>query len=276
MLPHRISKMLIIFDAFGFSSGSTKLSNRRFSIAFSRLLNIALISFLTIFKYQYVIQFLSIFETIDMLNEIFSLSIPLYSWWLVIIDTYLQQHSHKKFWTIVEHINEWYCNQSKYNHRPYMLKFMEFFLITSSYALIMLASSVLHMSDENEDVFIAIVYVVLIKMLHMRLFYYLFCLDLVNFQLEMIDCEIKTIKICDFSQASFLSSKFKQLCEYSYCTFELVNHLNVVFGWSQVIAIPSCFYLLLTDLNWMFSFFSTISNTTFIGNQCKSQKFRHI
>lgn len=279
MLPHRISTVLIIFDAFGFNSGWTKLSNSPLSVALFRLLNILSVSFFTHYKYHFVMEYYSSFGIIDKVNEMIALSVPLYAWWLVIIDSFLQQHSHKQFWTIIQQINDRYCDQSKYNYRPYLLKFIEFFIVTSLFAIFVLASTALQSSEMFLDLLFAFAHVLLIKVLHMRIFYYLFCLDLVNFQLKVIDCEMTSIKNCDLnkmnnygtenmgqiSKMSFLSSKSKRFHEYSGCTFELVNHLNEIFGWSQVIAIPSCFYLLLTDLNWMFSFYDIIPNSTLIG-----------
>lgn len=279
MLPQHVSRILIIFDAFSFSSGSTNLSNRPLSVGFFRLLNIVLVSFFTYYKYHYVIERYSSFEIIDRVNGCLAYSVPLYAWWLVIIDSFLQQHSHQQFWAIIQQIDERYCNHSKYNHRPYMLKFIEFFLATSLYAFVTLTAAALQSAEAFPDFFFAFAHVVLIKVLHMRIFHYLFCLDLVNFHLQMIECQIKAINfhnsnvidagdsadISQMSKASFLSSKLSRFNDYSYCTFELVNHLNVVFGWSQVIAIPSCFYLLLTDLNWIFSFFEIISNAELAG-----------
>lgn len=271
----RVSRILIIFDALSFSSGLTNLSNRPIPIAFFRLLNIVLVSCFTYYKYHFVREFYSSYEIIDKVYGMLAYSVPLYAWWLVIIDSFLQQNSHKQFWTIIQQIDERYGNQSNYNHRPYMLKFIEFFLITTLFAFITLALALLHSSGAFLEIFFAFTHVVMLKVLHMRIFHYLFCLDLVNFHLQLIDCEIKSIKIYasavaieNISQASkisFLSVKFNQFYEHSYCLFELVNHLNVVFGWSQVIAIPSCFYLLLTDLNWIFSFYDIISIAKLAG-----------
>lgn len=121
--------------------------------------------------------------------------------------------------------------------------------------------------DTNLHYSTFVAYTLLYEICQLRVFYYLFCLEVVNFQLKMIDNEVETmqnalnftskkstsylIRISETSIFySFESQRLKWIREYFFRIYEMINLLNETFGWSQVAAISFCFHLLLTEIAW--------------------------
>lgn len=240
MLPNRIVRFLNFFDAFGFNSGASKLSNHRTVIGLIQILHVVIVVLLTFFQFRLIFFILTPFGIADVMNETVQYSALLYTYWLIIVDSLLQHRSHMRFWAIVEEINRNFCGQLKC-YRNYTIKLIEFHTLLAFVSLITWSSNDWTMFDAG------LAYSVLIKIVHIRMFYYIFCLDTVNFQLEMIECGVK-------------SQRLKRTREYIYNTHEMVDILNEIFGWSQVAAIPCCFYLLTTDINWVYAHGHEISN----------------
>lgn len=100
------------------------------------------------------------------------------------------------------------------------------------------------------------VYLLLMKMCELRILYYIFCLAVLHSQMETIDQEIKKNK----NNHSFWikSYGFQEIRKNSTCIYEMTNCLNKVFGLSQVAAICYGFYMVPTNLNWVYTHFEEI------------------
>lgn len=133
------------------------------------------------------------------------------------------------------------------------VKIIEFFLFASLNLLALLVSL------EMDRLMLVLPYIIIIRLCHMRLFYYLFCLEIVNFEMEAID------KILEGMQNHSNITELISIREYFHGTYEMMDALNEVFGCSMLAVILSCFYVLLADLNWFYTFYDWFSFAYVIG-----------
>lgn len=270
MLPKKIECILIFFDLFGYNTGSTILSKKQKIAFIICLVHILLSIFVTI------TQFFSIpwssYGFMEILNQCLQCSVALFTIFFTIFDAIVHRKAHKRFWIIVQCIDENY-SQSKFTFGCYFIKFVEHFSMMSLCTFLLTTIS-------NNTFFIIICVIDIIS--KVRVFYYIFCLEILYFQLKMIEIEMKIIqkslkqikqehldsmKLSKSSiHYSFELKRLKWIRGYFGCIYEMANILNDIFGWSHVAAFLFQFHQLLTDLNWMYmvdtSQFSTIQ---FIG-----------
>lgn len=256
MFPRCIVILLNFYDLFGYNSRSSSLVNYPIFMGFIRFFHISIIIFLTFIQFRLLNYSIASFGILDMVNDFVQYSAPLYTNWLIIFESIFQQHSHSRFWKIVAQINQQYRGQFEQTYRCYVFKFIEFFVCTITLFWIMFFS----MMESMETLNIVLPYLIIIQLFHIRIFYYLLCLEVVQNQLTIIEYEIKNTKY-----STNILDTGKKIREHFYRVYELVNLLNGIFGWSQVVAVPCCFYLLLTDCNWLYAHNHSIETSQTIG-----------
>lgn len=193
MLPSQVYRILVFFDAIGFN-GSTKLSERRVTTLSIYFVHISLALLLTFYKFHLVATFLSQIELSLAISEFVQYFICLCSYWLIIMDSALNQRSHVQFWAILEEIyqNNSHCIQFKFTFRIYILKFVEFFVVTISITIAICIVNGLHES------MLVFSYAILIKLCQVRAFYYIFCLEVIHLQLKIIFQQIQYFRTNSF------------------------------------------------------------------------------
>lgn len=258
MLPSRIVCLLTVFDACGFYSGSTFLSKQRKYIFLVYFVHLSMVLFLTLFFCHLMIHFYPKLGVTEAISEFLQYSIGLMTYWLIIFDSFFHRHTHRNFYEILERIYDRFY-MSKFTLRSYVMKIVEYFFITLSIVVIRLAI------NNFVNTVIDFAYAVLFKICQLRIFYYIFCLEIVHSQLKTIECELKKIQGSVVAMNSIRSRASKtsllyffelhrlQLIRRHYdCVYQMIGNLNKHFGWSNVASISYCFYLFLTDMNWFY------------------------
>lgn len=241
MLPKHIVYFLNFFDILTFNSGSSVLSNHNGIVLFIRFFHILVAVIFTIAEFKFL------FTDIYVMNGIFSTAneslqyfTALYTYWLIILESIYHASSHKQFWNGLRQIDEKFYNQSRLSFRIYLMQIIEFFAVTISHMIFGMIDLL-----QNNIIFS---YLVLARVYQIRVFYYVFCLEVVHFQLKSIEEELNEWETSNDIQLN----RLKWLREYISCVHEMTCHLNLVFGWSNVAAILCCFYYILAAMNWIF------------------------
>lgn len=262
MLPASIFKILHIFDVFGFNSGLTKFSLNPHLAQFIYIVHISMALLATLFIYS-IIEFLSSKDFIEAISELLQYLSVLITYWLIIYDAYVMRQVNKKFWNKLKWIDGHIYCQSNLCFRNFIIKFVEFFPIKICTVIITIAYNI-------DNFKIDFMYNFLFKIFEIRLFYYLFCLEIIIFQLEQIEIEIKNVssvinvpKLHSLkirkSIYTFELNRLKWVRNYVFNIHEMIVDLNRIFGWSHVATILSSFYLLLSQLNWSYVHFHEFS-----------------
>lgn len=254
--------ILHCFDVFGFNSGISYLSTNPHTIYCIYIVHVSIVTFATLFMFWMTVQYYSVMGFALATNEFGQYLICICSYWFVISESLFHRQSHRKFWLLLDHIDCHFSGQSKTQFRGYALKFIQFFLTT----LLMFA---IRMIWKIIDSKIDIMYNILFKICQIRLFYYIFCLEIVDIQLKMIEIEtynvVNLLKMkesqllsIDKSIGLFALRRLKWIREYFYCIHEMIINLNEMFGWSHVTTTLSCFFLLLSEINWTYAHFHAL------------------
>lgn len=181
----------------------------------------------------------------------------LVTYWTIIIESYAQRKIQEQFWHIFKQIDTRFHRHKNLLMKSYFLKFFEFLVV---FSIIQVALDNYFTMFHNHIVCYLFAYVVLVKMYQFRVFYYLFYIEIINSELKVIEKGIKFISKISRSYCPWLSSdkypvnSVKCLREYFRLIYELSVCINSVFGLSQFATILCCFYFVLTDLNWAYSY----------------------
>lgn len=265
MLPSQIVNVLNFFDVMGYCTGSTALTKYRQIRLLIHVMHSVFAVLFTMYMFQLSVELYQVMGLLETLNELAQYSVALNTYWLIILDSFLHRYKHRSFWMIVQLIDEHFCSQTVFL-RGYLCKIFEYFPVTliSSYLIYFLKAV-----PQVRAVFIGDT---LITICQLRVFYYLFCLEVVNWQLKMIETEVKIMKSVSPMDdkthpfREFDLKRFKWINKYYDCVMEMTELLNDIFGWSQIASILCCFYTLLTNLNWLYANLDRLSVTHSSGS----------
>lgn len=281
MLPIQIVRILNVFDGCGFNSGSSNLSKNPKSIQLICYAHITIVVILTLFKFYLIVQYYPSLRLTEAISEIVQYSTALNTCWCIVLDNILHQNEHQGFWTVLQQIDTQFCSQSRCNFRNYLIKFIEFFSMKIIIIVVTMIVSFI-------SLVINTAYFVLFTMCAIRMIYYLFCLEVVHFQLKMIENELKTMQIehiDSFDEKNsihkttrfcrFESQRFHWIRGYFHCVYRMVDFLNKSFGWSQVAGIIFCFSFVLTEFHWIYIHFNDLRLAHRIG-KCRTPQILQI
>lgn len=271
MVPNKIFRFLIFFDVCGFNTGSSQISNNRKMLYFIYFVQILLAALITIYKFYLMIYHYPLLPLAAAMSLSLQFLVPLYAYWLIIFDSILYRRVHRQFWRTLQHIDKHFHDQSSFSCWLLIAKFIELFTATT---LVISALMVIN-SNNFAQVRIVITSTFLIKICQVKLFYYIFCLEVVEFQLKMIEHELFVLKgvvnvedarkyhpllVAEISAFyTFLLRRLKWIRGYLHCVHKMINCLNEMFGFSHVAVIFFCYIFLLTDLTWCYDTFAFIS-----------------
>lgn len=275
MLPQQIYHILVFFDAFGFNSGSTHLSKYQKIIYLAHIL---LAMMFVLLEIKIIFEYYPLLALTESISEFLQYFAALSTYWLTIFDSVLQQRNHRHFWLILERIDISFCGQQSFKFRNYLVKFIVYSIKTVVVIVLRLVFSLLIIS-----VIADLAYTFLPIICEIRMFYYLFCLEVIHYQLNMVEKELivmqrsfNVIAPNQLFQCSILKAspfytlelqRLKWIRDYFHCIYTMIDLLNNIFGWSHVAAISYCFYYTLTEINWLYLNFRNISYIRNIGKR---------
>lgn len=274
MLQRQIVYILRFFDIWGYLTGFTALSNSRNGSVCVIFGHIFFAVTFTLYEFYLITELSALIGVLNTINELIQYSSALYTYWLIILDSFNYRREHKLFWTLFQRIDDCFLKQNVHLN-GYLWQFVEYVLMSVVLYLLICTSNAFPKSNS------VYVFIVLITICQIRVFYYIFCLKIVHHQLKTIENEVSMMKInlniVQMRQSHqwnvFESNRMRWVQEYHYCVSEMVELLNMCFGWSHAAAILFCFYSFATDLNWFYSNFHKYSLAQCIGKEFHNEIF---
>lgn len=274
MLPKQIDYILNFFDVFGYFTGSSSLAKYRKTQLLAFAVQISLAALSTLYQFQFAIELYELTGSLRTINEMLQYTIGLCTYWSIIFDSFLYRQKHKHFWNIFKKIDNFFCKQHICVRR-YLCEILGYFLVsTILYVLAYISCGLPHI----DGIFI---YAGLIMICHLRAFYYVFCSEIVNWQLQMIERELIILKEHSMNLVGvaatnsilhtheainlFDQKRFKWINKYYGCIVEMTELLNTIFGWSQVSSILFGFYSLLTDINYCYAYIDSFPSLGYLS-----------
>lgn len=270
MLSRRVEFIVLIFDIFGFNSGYTAFSRNNKISFIIFLFHFVIVMSLTIGFYFLTIKLKYFYDVMTLINQLIQYTSGLNAYWLVIFDSIQNRKHHQEFWKIFIKIDEYFSAQN-IQLQYFLVRFIEYF--TVSILLVCLNC----LTEAFSNSYIMFMFMTLIFASELRVFYYVFCMNILLHQLKTIENELqvmnKSSRKCFYHMNNETSSfhapyertRFKWVREYFYCVNEMSLHLNKLFGWSQLSGIFYCFYTLVTVMMWLYSGFFDKSTVKIIS-----------
>lgn len=251
MLSNRMEYMLIFFDVFGYNTGATKLSNYQRAASFILITHVLMLVYFTYAKVHLAFELLALYQILDVINFLLQFSAGLYTYWIIIFDSVLYRKDHQNFWEIISKINSLCTPQNRFTFRCYLLKLWEYFSFTIVCVVVMISESGVQLSK------IAFLYHVIVKICEVRIFYYIFCLEIFHFHLTTINNDLRKNK----KKLHFLikTHRLKWIREYYSYVHQMTSYFNEVFSWSQMAVISFCFCLICSTFNWIYVHYKDLS-----------------
>lgn len=190
MLPNRVIHILKVFNFFGYNSDATRVSKRRRILHIINLACISLAIFLCLFFFHLSNKYFSLLLLTEKVTEITQYMSTTFTFWLIILESFVCRRIHHEFWTLLRTIDACYKNQESLHFRWYLAKIIVYLLKT----IFMLITRVLLQPYSSWEV--DLVYKILFNICEIRMFNYLFCLEILHFQLKMIEEELKKASTC--------------------------------------------------------------------------------
>lgn len=186
MISRCVKGLLLFFDIFGYDSGLSKISRNRMATYCLYFVHVSIAISLTLFKI-FVVNW-AIFSIGEAISDYLQYLSALFTYWLIIFDSFYYRQAHHRFWKLFQRIDVHIHDQTKLTLAVYSLKFVEFFAITCSLLLIILIINDFYNTE------VGLVYALLMKICQIRVFYFLFCLYVIQFQLQVIEKKVDAIK----------------------------------------------------------------------------------
>lgn len=186
-------------------------------------------------------------QFIEVFNSVLQYFSALFTYWSIVIDSACFKRKHRIFWEYRTKIKKPSMNSCGFTFLCFTLKLAIYVFTT----LLCLLTFIL-VSDDSigvNTIESMLVDSLLIKIGEIRVFYYIFCVEVLFSQMKNINDNFKIKK-----RETTLSNERKTLkCIRTFhnCVYEMANLLNDVFGLSQVTGISFCFYIVFTDLNFV-------------------------
>lgn len=248
--------ILLYFDVWGFSTHykDSWCHKKNYQIIFVLHIVLASISTFVIVKFFERPNNDQLGTFTDALKLFGALTV----YWVTILELYIRQHSQRQFWHIFRKIDIKFCNHQHLRFNKYIIKmvvYMILFLVMYfNYYIILFHSSGSDLYD------FWIVHSLLQMFLRNHLFYYLFFLEFIKHQLQIIQQETK-LMIYDnrkkkFDAGSILTmfhrKRLRWIRDYYDAVHDMCNVINEIFGWSNASAIIISFGQILGDTFWFY------------------------
>lgn len=247
--------LTFFFDLWGlcteFKDSPRQLSFDRIIFVLHILLAIVFTVLTFVFLKRPVQDYLGIF------NDSVKLNSMLLVYWLSILESYSTRRTLKKFWIIVQQIDQQFCSHQFLCFKSYFVKMITYFI----FLIMFLLNYVWKISPNSDLHYFWFCFTSYQIYFNVRLFYYLFFLEFIKHELKAINQEVSAMLAClkrnklrnakDFIRI-FHRNRFKWFRQYYGCVYELSNIINSVCGVINCAAIPLPFLLLLTDVNWFY------------------------
>lgn len=262
MYPKWIFYFSRYFDLLGFCTGvSAKSSQHPKSVHFIFMFHIVQITILTVQAIEFLTRAGSSGNNkLGTINDDLKNITTLLIYWSSIFELYLKRDTQKEFWRRFNEIDEHYCS-----HRRFFLRDFVFHTIFRNLivAAVLTEYSVRVVFTKYFNVIFVefwVVFIVLTMFSLNRLFYYLFYIELILYELKMIEREVNEVvrvnrmklksrlEVHKFTK--FHRMRFEWIRQYYQLMWEMTLYVNEVFAWSNLPTILLPFQYILGDANW--------------------------
>lgn len=256
IFPNYLKILLCYFDIFGvrteFWSNFTYLK----IAGYLKIVHFLLGFLVTICVLKYLTR--GINDPLGMMNDVTKHGGSIIVFWITLIEFSVKQSIRRNFWKIFQYIDHFYRSHERFTLRKYLVKFF-FCLLAFSIAFVSyLQQIVLFTSTQYLYFYFAHLIASLVYL--NRVFYYMFCLELIRHELYTVANEIKSVfcmrRTCvlgnEYEINKANNRRFMWIRKYFQSIYDMSNLLNHSFAWSNVIVILFSLQFVAADFIWIY------------------------
>lgn len=196
--------LIKFYDFCGFHTGAINDKDRSCRLSSGRtfLIHVIWASILTCFVLTFASQPILNQEAMPYLvNMLLQLFNAIITHWVIIIESYTQRKVQRRFWQIYEHIKYHRKHCKTPMLRLYSLNLIQFFVVV---ILIQIFFLTYHMDYVVNPWYFRLAYLSSQITYQYRVFYYIFYLELIKYELKIIKSELKDIATLTHFHSTFI------------------------------------------------------------------------
>lgn len=252
--------LVCYFDVCGLSTAFRTSENYKRIVRYTSIVHFLLGFIVTILLIKYLQR--PINDPLGTLNDIIKHIGSLAVYWSTLIEFNTKHCIQNEFWQKIRKIDTLFSSHRHLSMRTYLWKF-RICLFTLLFICALYLQEIISKTGTG-FVYFWFTHFMLITTYLNRVFFYLFCMELIKFELRAIENEtkelVRTNQRGPFANAmgkcfvieKFQQRRFKWLRDYFQSVYEMCNHLSKMIGWSNVITILFSFQLIATDGLWIY------------------------
>lgn len=252
MIPKCITFLMNVFDFCGFCTQQkpSKRYQRLISIIFVLHIILAIVNTLIFIEYLNN----QTIDTLGQINDAAKFSFQLSVYWFSIWEMYSKRELQKLFFDCFRRIDIHFNDHQSFQLCSYRLKFLAHQLLGGFVRLISLRRVI---GCGRITLGFWCSYVFILIFIQNRIFYFLFYLEFIKYQLNTIlsftkrMSELSQITECCNFKAEYTTG-LKWIREYYQLVYDISLNMNKVFGWSNLVTISFLFVICLADCNWFY------------------------
>lgn len=251
MFPKWIFCVLICFSLCGFFPHIVKILSRRQCLIFVLLFHILLTAMLMLYSIQVYTWLDSTTSKLNLMVGFSEYFVALITHLANVIEAFVQREYQRKFWRIYKIVDRKYAQQYNQNFRSYSVKFFQHFMFNIINIYFIRAESILTLC-----VFVPLA--LLLAFGRLRIFFYLFYLQLVRFKLRVLAKEAHQNTTYskqpdpDLKTRNRTQHRFKSIRKDYESVCVMNDYINSIFGWSILLTILSSIIYLQSSVSWFY------------------------
>lgn len=249
MIPKCITFLMNVFDFCGFCTQQkpSKRYQRLISIIFVLHIILAIVNTLIFIEYLNN----QTIDTLGQINDAAKFSFQLSVYWFSIWEMYSKREMQKLFFDCFRRIDIHFNDHQSFQLCSYRLKFLAHQLLGGFVRLISLRRVI---GCGRITLGFWCSYVFILIFIQNRIFYFLFYLEFIKYQLNRILCFTKQMKELSKNQEFCAEHAIvlKWIREYYQIIHDISMNMNDLFGWSNSSTIFCLFVLFSTDSNFFY------------------------
>lgn len=257
MLPKWITYLLKYLSLWGFHSLPIASVGGRFGVTIIFIVHFILCIWCSISTFTTFIEEQSFIEFIDSLNFFLYYITSALSYWSIIYDSYTKQKFQQDFWNIFRRINEHFHFQVDFKIWNNLIAFIVIFMGDITFLIVTLVHEYSICSPRC-----VIMHCIFLGVFDHRILFFFMHLNVIAFQLEKIDSELKHMRKLDIQSkvVPFEMNKHEQhrlnwIRNYYKLVYEMTENMNAIFGLSHLSLFLLCFHTSVTFLNFIYGQF---------------------
>lgn len=260
MFPNWLNILLCYFDFWGLPTEFHVEPTYRKVIRLASIVHFVLGLIVTVMLIFYLQR--PVNDPLGTLNDVIKHGGTLIVFWSTLIELNTKHSIRRNFWQHFNQIDSRFCSHRHFSLPDYLNKAR--FCFTTYAVVCLLYLQQIVSNTGAQYLYFWFTHFTLITMYLNRVFYYLFCLELIKYELGIIENETKEVArvyrnksylVANGKSLLFMEfehKRFKWIREYFQSIYDMCKAFNHFLGWSNVITILFSFQLIITDVIWLY------------------------